>query len=550
MSDLSKICVNCQGGFLVPEKDLALLQKLSPSFGGVRYDLPSPTLCSECRTKQRMAWRNERSLYARTCALTGKPIISIYAPDSPYVVYDREAWWGDGWDAITYGRDFDFSRPFFEQYAELLRVVPKAAVINIEVENCDYVNFQNESKNCYLTFGSGYMEDSQYCDWTYYAKDTFDCSFCARSELDYGNVDCTATYRCRECTDCHDASECERCFDCRNCQNCFGCVGLRGKSYHIFNRPYSKEEYVKRVAELRKPEHAPRVAAEIQALKLAHPHRATRMIQCENSMGDDLENCQNCSDCFGVKESQDCANMIDCFKMKDCLNVSRSGASELCYSVIGGGYDHGVSFAFLTVFASFSTYTVECMNVKNVFGCVGLQKKEYCILNKQYTKEEYEKMVPRIIEHMKQPIASNASERGRLHTAMPNGGGDASPPKEWGEFFPPSISLFSYNETIAQDFYPLTKEQALKEGFLWRDDLNRVKEFKLTAPEMAFYKKEGLPAPTLHPNERYRERLTRKLPRRLWSRTCGQCGVAIQTPYSPERKEKVVCEACYLKAVY
>jgi hypothetical protein len=27
--------------------------------------------------------------------------------------------------------------------------------------------------------------------------------------------------------------------------------------------------------------------------------------------------------------------------------------------------------------------------------------KEYCILNKQYTKEEYEILVPKIIEHMK-----------------------------------------------------------------------------------------------------------------------------------------------------
>lgn len=532
MPDLSKICVTCGDGFVVTENHLALLQKNSPSFGGVRYDFPSPTRCFECRTKQRMAWRNERSLYSRKCALTGKPIISIYAPDlpagqagSPYVVYDREVWWGDGWDATTYGRDFDFSRPFFEQYAELLRVVPKAAVINIEVENCDYTNFQNESRNCYLCFGSGYMEDSQYCDWTYHAKDTYDCSFCARSELDYGNVDCAATYRCRGCTDCHDASECERCFDCRNCQNCFGCVGLRGKSYHIFNQPYSREEYSLRVAELRKPEQAARVNAEIQKLKLAHPHRATRMIQCENSTGDDLENCQNCFNCFGVKESQDCANMIDCFKMKDCLDMSRNGACELGYALIGGGYNHQVSFSFLTCFASFSTYTVECMNVKNVFGCVGLQKKEYCILNKQYTKEEYEKMVPRIIEHMKKD-------------------------GEYGEFFSSKIGLFAYNESIAQDFYPLTRERALAEGFLWRDELRQAKEFKLTAPEIAFYKKEGLPTPTLHPNERYRERLARKLPRKLWDRMCTQCGAAIQTPYAPERREKVVCEKCYLKVIY
>ena len=34
------------------------------------------------------------------------------------------------------------------------------------------------------------------------------------------------------------------------------------------------------------------------------------------------------------------------------------------------------------------------------FGCVGFKHKQYCILNKQYTKEEYEKLVQKIIKQM------------------------------------------------------------------------------------------------------------------------------------------------------
>ena len=30
---------------------------------------------------------------------------------------------------------------------------------------------------------------------------------------------------------------------------------------------------------------------------------------------------------------------------------------------------------------------------------------------------------------------------------------------EWGEFFPSSISPFGYNETVAQDYYPMTREE-------------------------------------------------------------------------------------------
>jgi hypothetical protein len=31
--------------------------------------------------------------------------------------------------------------------------------------------------------------------------------------------------------------------------NCVGCVNLRNKQYHIFNKPYSKEEYAKKLVD-------------------------------------------------------------------------------------------------------------------------------------------------------------------------------------------------------------------------------------------------------------------------------------------------------------
>lgn len=45
-------------------------------------------------------------------------------------------------------------------------------------------------------------------------------------------------------------------------------------------------------------------------------------------------------------------------------------------------------------------YCIDCYDTKNCFGCIGLRNKQYCILNKQYTKEQYEELVPKIIEHM------------------------------------------------------------------------------------------------------------------------------------------------------
>ncbi|MDP3762668.1 MAG: hypothetical protein Q8Q97_01165, partial [bacterium] len=95
----------------------------------------------------------------------------------------------------------------------------------------------------------------------------------------------------------------------------------------------------------------------------------------------------------------------------------------------------------------------DCHSSNNLFACVGLRNKSYCILNKQYTKEEYEKLVPRIIEHMNQMPYTD--QKGRIY--------------KYGEFFPPELSPFSYNETIAQEYFPLTKEQATEKGYSWKD---------------------------------------------------------------------------------
>jgi len=37
---------------------------------------------------------------------------------------------------------------------------------------------------------------------------------------------------------------------CLQCKDCFGCCGLVGKQYYIFNKPYSAEEYKRRVKQI------------------------------------------------------------------------------------------------------------------------------------------------------------------------------------------------------------------------------------------------------------------------------------------------------------
>jgi hypothetical protein len=204
-------------------------------------------------------------------------------------------------------------------------------------------------------------------------------------------------------------------------------------------------------------------------------------------------------------------------------------------------------------------YCDSCDHGSHLFGCVGLRHKQYCILNKQYSKEEYEKLVPNLIEHMRKT-------------------------DEWGEFFPVELSPFSYNETVAQEYFPMTKNEVEKRGWKWRDQKDEMpkvtkiipagkllksiddipddilnwaiqcevttRPFKIIKQELEFYRKMHLPVPHFHPDERHRQRMALRNPRKLWQRSCSKCGKDIQTTYAPERLEIVYCENCYLKEVY
>src|SRR3989344_6521753 len=121
MNSQTKVCQNCKSDFTIEPEDFQFYEKMK---------VPPPTFCWECRQRRRMTWRNERTLYHRKCAATGKDIITMFAPEQPFVVYDRTYWWSDDWDQLASGREYDFTRPFFEQFRELLERAPLPNLAN------------------------------------------------------------------------------------------------------------------------------------------------------------------------------------------------------------------------------------------------------------------------------------------------------------------------------------------------------------------------------------------------------------------------------------
>jgi len=559
---MQRTCANCGSSFEITNDDLKFYEKISPVFAGKKELIPPPTRCPDCRTQQRFTWRNDRKLYHRKCDLTGKEIISIYAPDKPYKVYEQSEWWSDKWDAMDFGRDMDFRRPFFEQFSALLHDVPIPSRHVEQSENSEYGNFNWGVKNCYLVFASDQCQDCIYCDMLFDCSGCMDCSFCKECQYCYQLLDSEKCYRCfysQELTSCETV---DFSIDCKSCRNCFGCTGLRGKEYHLFNEPLNKPDYEAKLAELTFTQSSIAHARDrAVALWKKHPHVFAHLLQCENCTGDNLLQCKNCRACFDGKQGQDCAYAQNIpSNTKDCHDVYGAGyGAELDYqgfSVAG----QRTLFSFLIYPSGTDVlYSAFCGNCKNIFGCIGLKRQQYCIFNKQYTKEEYQELVPRIIEHMKQT-------------------------KEYGEFFPSNLSPFTYNESLANDYFPLTKKEALKQGYEWSDEMDEIpkaqkvisaeklpesieaipddvlnwaiqckrtkRPFRIIRQELMLYRQMKLPIPHLHPNERYKQRMTLRNPHKLWHRQCDKCGEDIQTTYAPERPEIVYCEKCYLAAVY
>lgn len=521
MKDLS--CKNCAQTYSVSDTDEAFY---------ARMGFPAPVQCPPCRYQQRLVFRNERNLYRRKCTATGVDIVSVFSEDKSIPVYSTDYWWSDAWDPKSYGRDFDFSRPFFDQFKELFYAVPQLCVNHSQSENCEFTNQSQRNKDCYLIVASNHNKDCYHGMWYQNCKDCMDCLYLENSELCYEIVNGTTCYACTFSDNLENCSDCHYSRDCIGCKNCFGCLNLRNKEFYLFNQPYSKEEYFEKL------KHLTPDRTQIDQSFLKFPRKYYQGKITENFSGDYVQEVKNCFEVFNVRHAENLKFCCDVWDARNCFDLTETIENDFCLELEGSVTNNDVAFSMKMDTDHFSRYSAHCYFSKNLFGCVGLRNSEYCILNKQYTKEAYEALIPRIVEHMK--------ETG-----------------EWGRYFPSSISPYGYNETVAQDYFPLSKTEVLKQGYLWKEEtqLPRVageavavcevsgRAFKFIPQELEFYKKMGLPLPRKHPDVRHKERMARRNPRRLWQRSCVKCQQQVQSSYSPESPALVYCETCYLSSV-
>ncbi|MBU0647575.1 hypothetical protein KJ855_00170, partial [Patescibacteria group bacterium] len=236
----NKVCKQCSVGFVVEDSDLEFYKKISPNFGEKVFDIPSPTLCPQCRMRRRIAFRNDWCLYKRKSDQSGKDILSIYSEDKPFKVYGLHEWWSDEWGALEYGRDFDFGKLFFQQWRELQLAVPRLGLyVDNLSENCDFCNQITMSKDCYMAFGSTSNQRCYYGSRMNHSKDCMDCLFAIKSEECYECVDVFSSFNLKYSQNCANCADSLFLYNCRGLSDCMFCVNLQNKSYCIFNKQYS-----------------------------------------------------------------------------------------------------------------------------------------------------------------------------------------------------------------------------------------------------------------------------------------------------------------------
>jgi len=488
----------------------------------------------------------------------------MFSPDKPFPVYESQAWHSDQWNAQDSAKEVNFDLPFLEQLKNLQACVPRISTAGVKNQNCPYINQVWNCKNVYLGFDMGFCEDALYCYATYHSKNVADSSFTRKCELSYNLIDCTKCYNSWYLQDCGSCYNTYFSFDCNQCHNIAFCYNLRNKENHLFNKQVSEEEFENFIKELQSGSYS-KMQEKINTFQLEVASKAIRksnhIVNCDNCSGDYIlnsRNCQHCFDCDASDELKYC-NRVD-EKVVTSMDLDSVTLAEMAYegtSIAG----HRIIFCNASWDPSNSNllYCDTLQACENCFGCISLKHKDYCILNKQYTKEEYEELVPKIIEKMQAD-------------------------GEWGEFFPVELSPFAYNETVAQEYFPMTKEEVEAKGWKWKDEVDEMPQvekiipanklpdsiddipddilnwaveceatqrpFRIVKQELEFYRRMKIPIPHFHPDERHKRRMTLRNPRKLWERKCDKCNKEIQTTYAPEKPETVFCEECYLKEVY
>jgi len=548
---------HCEGEFNIEEGDIGFLKT---------FRVPPPNFCPTCRRMRRFVHMGLLRLFKRPCDAPGhtESMISVFSEGCPFPVFDYKYFTGGEFDPYSYGVLYKEGEDPMGVLSTMRKSFPVPSFLNRDPAsiNSDYSNGGRDTKNVYYAGGCFSVENAWYCSLVNKSKDIMDSRAIHNSDHIYSSAFVDNSYKSSFLYFSKDCSESMFLFDCRNSTNCFGCIGLRNAKYCVWNEQLSKEAYenfMQAVHPLTRDK-IKQYDKSFWALVKQTPVNASMNTAVNGVSGVLLENSKDLINVTDSERSEHIRHSDGCIAHKDSMDVTFSGGSSLLYSATNiGSLSNNVKFSVAGKFCTDSEFIFNCRNVSNSFMCFGLQNKSYCVLNKQYTSEEYFALVDTIKTDMMQR-------------------------REYGDGLGFEFSAQAYNFSHAQVSFPLTDEEIIKFGGYiapepdtnagttvvlsgrdipetiegTKDDIINFaikcevtgRPFRITESELQFYRAMQLPIPWVHPSLRIQNHFTMVPLGISYEADCAKCNQSISSLFDPKQGYTLYCEKCYQQEVY
>ena len=492
-------------------------------------------------------------------AQTGEKILSYVHPDSKIQVVEDTRWHAEDWSTRV-SVEPDASKSFFEQMRVLNEGIPVPALrtynppINtvgaglISVEDSFMVFAVLKTKRSAYGWLLDGMENCQDIFFGYTSTDSFYVNHVER------------LHNCRIVLQSQDCFNSSFLFDCRNCEYVFGGFNLRNRQYVWWGEQLSRGEWEQRAKELDLKswktfsENMDRFLKTLDG-EAVWPENFN--IQAEDSSGEYLVRCLRARHAFGVNDGTDFYNaQISHNGCERCAHSSGFTASSDLYMVAGASSCSNMKFSSNCGTSRNLEYCMQCYNCEDCFGCVGLNRKKFCLLNKQYDEDEYW----RKLDEMKCAML-NRGEYGRY---LP---GDFSPAGiefSTANFFDyperelEAIGAVHFDPSVGavQDASSMTDPETLPdhlddcEAYVGKPliDKGLDRAFAVRRDDYKFYKKLGLPFPRRHYIARVRSLARMANTFTSSEHTCANCSKSVIVANNLTFKNRrVYCYGCYLE---
>lgn len=498
-------------------------------------------------------------------AETGKPILSFIHPSTGLKVLPDNDWFDR--DYSDKRREIEIEKPFFEQLRELQLEVPIRAEQNEEEPENSIARFSMGDVNSYFNMFCS-AKNSLFSMWTFEEEDSAEVFNSLAVTNSYNILDSQRIFNCKYLRQSRDCMDSAFLFDCRNCQNCFGATNKRNAKFVFFNEQLTETEYKERIIKIDF-----KCRSIINQYYQKYLDLVNKQAIWPENFNEQAPNCtgeyltkvndnkfgygslNGAHDTFWVNyatgncfDSSFCSGLFDSNNCFYSTNTTRSSNVKYCY--------HCTTSQNVE-------YCIDCYNCENCFGCVGLNRKKFHIMNQEYSEAEYWQKLDE--------IKSAMMDRG-----------------EYGEFFPSSMATSYFPDSGAVLYFACPIANGKKFGALEFDpessgavgeelsdtskmrdvsevpdciddlddewigiplyDNNWKRRFAYLRPEIEFYRRHELGPPQQHFISRMQDMFKEANQGRFVDVECHECNKKLMVATNLTFKDrKILCRDHYLK---